>query len=96
MEKQDIALTMGHIITVISVLASVIVALAGCIVYVYAKGEDKNKQIIDLTKSFTESTKDHSRVLENNTKALENNTRVIGELPECFILQLRAHANDNR
>lgn len=86
MEGQ-ILISMKELITLVGV---VVVPLVSAIIFLWKRGEAKNKTIIDLTKSFTEVTKDHIAATKDCTRAVDNNTQVIGKLPETIMLHMAA------
>lgn len=79
----QLTLSIGAIIAIIAAVAG---PLTTALVYMYKQRENTQKEMINLTKSFTESMMSHKQVLENNTNALNEVRTVIKELPEQIML----------
>lgn len=83
---------------IIGIVAAIAVPLAGAVVFERKRNEaknkvleEKNKTIVDLTKSFLEVTNEMKIAVKDVKGAVENNTAVIKELPEQFVLHMKAN-----
>lgn len=74
----------------IGIIAAIVGPIIGALVYMYKQRENTQKDILNLTKTFTESTMGHRQVLENNTTALNEVRNVIKELPDQIMLHAAA------
>lgn len=75
--EATVTVTIGQIIMIVGTVA---VPLTAALVYIFKHSEKKDKQIVDLTKTFTTATKDFEQTTKDLTRVVDNNTRAMDRI----------------